>query len=67
MMCLLKKPNIKPVKNSNGEKYCASKQEAPQGVRKTVEDVCEPSSETSPAKYVSHVNAFQCNLISIVV
>lgn len=44
------------MEDSNGKEYCASKQEPPQGVRKAVEDVCEPRKEAGPSNDPAHVS-----------
>jgi hypothetical protein len=38
-MYLLRKPQVEPVENANGEEDRTSKEKAPSGVSKTIEDV----------------------------
>ena len=53
-MYLLRKPQVKPVENANGEENRTGKEKTPSGMTKAVEDVCQPSNKAGDAQYAAH-------------
>lgn len=54
------------MQDANGEKDCASNQEAPKTLREAGKDMCEPSKEAAPTDKLSHYSALAFNMASAI-